>query len=389
LSEALIWLREIGLSGLLDIAVMSLLIYTVLLWTRRSRAAWVLTGILIIGAVYLLARQFGLELTAAIFEKFFAVILIALVVIFQGELRSFFEQLALWSLRRRWRSAPDAPQHAQATLLASVAFELARGRVGAIVVLQGRQPLGAHLNGGAALDGALSEPLLYSIFDPHSAGHDGAVIVSGEQVSRFGVHLPLSKNEAALKRGGTRHAAALGLSEVTDALCLVVSEERGEVSIARNGELRPVADLDTLVAALERFYEEVSPPPERRRLSRRLRSNWRLKLGSVGMAAVLWLVVVYGGRPTYRSFTVPVQLAPPDAPFAVSEVEPAEVAVTLRGPFTAFFFVNKERVRVLLSAKPRAGAQRLPVTADALDYPKDLVLEGIAPQVVTVKLKRR
>src|SRR6185437_5267675 len=96
--------------------------------------------------------------------------------------------------------------------------------------------------GGIELDGKLSAPVLTSIFDPHSPGHDGAVVLEGDRIRRFATHLPLSANFQQLGRTGTRHSAALGLSEVTDALSIVVSEEQGTIAVARNGRLTRIAD---------------------------------------------------------------------------------------------------------------------------------------------------
>ena len=119
-------------------------------------------------------------------------------------------------------------------------------------MLPQREPIESHVEGGIALDGRLSEPLLLSLFDPSSPGHDGAVILRGAQIERFAVHLPLSVNRAALGPGGTRHAAALGLSERCDAICIVVSEERGTVSVARDGLLRVLARPQDLALELRR-----------------------------------------------------------------------------------------------------------------------------------------
>src|SRR5262249_56151173 len=113
--------------------------------------------------------------------------------------------------------------------------------LGALFVLPRPEPIEGHVGGAIPLGGRISEPLLLSIFDASSPGHDGAVILRGSQLERFAVHLPLSVNRAALGAGGTRHAAALGLSERCDATCIVVSEERGTVSVARDGAIRLLA----------------------------------------------------------------------------------------------------------------------------------------------------
>ena len=233
--------REVGISGLFDMTLVALLVYALLVMVKRTRrSGLIFAGILITGAVYLTARKLELKLTVTILQGFFAVILVALVVIFQEDLRYFFERVALWWVERRLplyqRKAAGRPSRQAEILMRSLA-DLARARIGALVVVRGNDVIARHLVGGEEVDGLLSESLLKSIFDPHSVGHDGAVIVEGNRIARLGCHLPLSKNLDKLPSGGTRHAAALGLSELSDALCLVVSEERGTLSVSRKGEI--------------------------------------------------------------------------------------------------------------------------------------------------------
>lgn len=254
------WFKEIGVSGFLDIAFMALILYFTLIWFKRTRAAFVLTGIVIVAGFYLLSRQFNLTLTAAVFENFFAIILIALVVIFQEELRHFFERVAVWSLNRRvLKRQALILSRREVQILVRTIMDLSKEKVGALIVLKGRDSIVRHLHGGIDLNGELSEPLLKSLFDPNSIGHDGAIVIEGNRVSEFSTHLPLSKNLKKIGGGGTRHTAALGLSELTDALCIVVSEERGTISVARHGELDSVSNPERLGVILEKFYQEMNP----------------------------------------------------------------------------------------------------------------------------------
>ena len=174
---------------------MTLLIYTLIVWSKRTRAASVLTGILIVAGIYLLARQFNLNLTAAIFEQFFAIILIALVIIFQEELRYFFERIATWSFNRKLLGKQVSRfNREEVEVLVRTLVDLAREKTGALVVIRGRDLIVRHLQGGQECDGILSESLLKSIFDAHSIGHDGAVVIEGNKIAQFSVQLPLSKN---------------------------------------------------------------------------------------------------------------------------------------------------------------------------------------------------
>ncbi len=247
---------QIGFTDIVDISFVTVLLYTAIVWFKRTRATLVFVGIFILGAVYIFARQLDLQLTTWILQGFFAIFLIIIVVIFQEELRQIFERLAIWSLGRQ-----DTPTVRSETIdiIVGTLTDLAKDRIGALIVLPGNQPIERHINGGIELDGRLSENLLKSIFDPNSPGHDGAIIMDRDRISRFAAQLPLSKDFRQLTKVGTRHSAALGLAELSDALCLVVSEEKGRVSVAMDGKLRPIDNLQELGSLVQGFLKDKFP----------------------------------------------------------------------------------------------------------------------------------
>jgi DNA integrity scanning protein DisA with diadenylate cyclase activity len=273
-------LGSFGLLDAIDIGVVALGIYVAVGWLRRSQAALVGIGVVLIGVLYAAARGIGLALTSWALEGFFAVLAIALVVLFQDELRQAFEELAAWALGRKRDHRPrlDAVEILSASL-----FRLSEQRVGALVVLPGLQKLDRHMHGGVELNGQLSAALLESLFDHHSAGHDGAVIVEDRSVLRFGVQLPLSKAVPHLASRGTRHSAARGLSERTDALCVV--------------GLESIPSADQLELRLKRFYRErrslATPEPSP---TRWLRERHGEKAAALAAAFALWLLVSVSGQ---------------------------------------------------------------------------------------------
>src|SRR5262244_4382707 len=250
----------ITFAEVVDIIFVAVLLYTAIVWARQTRAAFVVRGILILGGIYIIARYLDLQMTAWVFQGFFAIFLIMIVVIFQEELRQFFERIAVWSLARK--RVPALGSHTSDILVRTLS-DLAKEHVGALMVIRGNDPLERHITGGIPLDGKLSGPLLKSIFDPHSPGHDGAVIVENNCITRFATHLPLSKDLRQLSNVGTRHSAALGLAELADVLCLVVSEERGTISVARDGKLKRTENLQQVGAIIESFLREKFPSPQR------------------------------------------------------------------------------------------------------------------------------
>ncbi|MBM3790479.1 MAG: hypothetical protein FJW35_09040 [Acidobacteria bacterium] len=394
MNNPLVWFGEIGLSGFIDITIITLVIYTILVWMKhRKRAAAILAGILIVAAVYLLARQFNLHLTAAVLQGFFAIIIVVLVVIFQEELRYFFEQVAHWSLNRRLplsRQKTKWASREHVSTLVRTARDLARERIGALVVLKGKDLLVRHLDGGEELGGRLSEPILKSIFDPHSIGHDGAVVIDRDVIESFGCHLPLSRNLELLQRGGTRHAAALGLSELSDALCLVVSEECGTISIARHGAIGEVPDPVALEDALEAFCSEVEAPRDTRFWQGFLKRNYREKFLALGMALALWFVLIHEAELVFRTFTVPVEFAQLPENVFITRVEPSEVEVALSGQRKDFYFFDSRDVRLQLHPwELNPGSRRITLSGSDVLLPEDLVLQHIDPREILVEVEDR
>jgi uncharacterized protein (TIGR00159 family) len=353
-------------------------------WLRQTRARWALSGIAILGAGYLLARQLGLALTTWILQGSVVVFVIVLVVVFQEDLRRLVELIAMRGLRRRAR--PPTPQ-ATDILIRSIA-QLAADRTGALIVLPGREPLDRHITGGIRLDAELSEPLLLSIFDAHSPGHDGAAIVSGNRLSQFGVHLPLSTNHAEAGQGGTRHAAALGLAERTDALCLAVSEERGVTSIATDGVLRGLYRPEELAIEIHRFVERVTPRERsaRVRLSALLR-RWPEALGAFAAATLLWLLVVPGSGVVRAVRSVPVVVENLPEGFVLENVEPGKVEVTVSGPRRALLFGDADAIEVHVDALlVQLGRRTFQVTPDLVTHPEGFQVHEVNPEKVRLSV---
>jgi len=258
IESALMLFRNFRIQDILDIVIISVMISALLIWFKDRASRFVFLGITLLGVIYLLARFFQLYLTTLALQAFFAILLFVLVVIFQEDLRRFFERLALLG-RFRKKIFTVTAFNESAEIIAQTAADLARKKIGALIVLQGEDPLDRHLTGCNNLDGLLSQPLLESIFDPHSIGHDGAVLVDGNRLMRFGCHLPLSASAAQHGSLGLRHTAALGLSERSDALCIVVSEERGTISLARGERIAEVANASALRIELEAFFAKRMP----------------------------------------------------------------------------------------------------------------------------------
>jgi len=385
------WIKQIGISGFIDIAIMTILLYSILVWMKRTRrAAAVIMGILIVAVAFLLARQFNLLLTTAVLQGFFAVILVALIVIFQEELRYFFERVTHWSFNRglpvsKRKSMP--PRHDVANILVETLSDLARDRIGALVVIRGRDPVDRHLSSCEPLNGLISEKILKSIFDYHSIGHDGAVVIENEVIKSFSCHLPLSKSHGRFTQSGTRHAAALGLSELTDAVCIVVSEERGSLSVAHHGNITEVSGADELYKILEAFYLELGRYNDSKRLPEFFRRNYREKILATGLALALWFVLVHESRIEYRTYSIPAQSAELFSGHRVGRIEPEYVAVTLSGQRKAFYFLDDGDMKLNLRLwQLKAGISTVSLSSSDFIIPSGLVFENVIPREIKVTI---
>ncbi len=251
----------IGVTDIIDVLATSIFIYYVLLLIRGTRAVQILTGVAVLVGLLGVANVFHLYLMTAILQLLVVGAAVSLPIIFQPELRRGLEQLGRGGLFRMGDQRESRRGEDPAiSMLADAAFVLSQSRTGALIVIEQQSGLKDFTESGTTLDARLSIELLLSIFNTRSPLHDGAVIVRGPILEAAGCFLPLAEPRPGERRVGTRHRAAMGLTEQTDAVVVVVSEETGSVSVARGGKLsRPIEDehrLKRLLLAMTRGPRE-------------------------------------------------------------------------------------------------------------------------------------
>ncbi|MBU1149863.1 MAG: diadenylate cyclase [Proteobacteria bacterium] len=386
--SALAILRNFRILDLLDIAIISVMISALLIWFKNRATRFVFLGITLLGVIYILARFFQLYLTTVVLQAFFAILLFVLVVIFQEDLRRFFERIGLLG-RFRKKIFTVTTFSESAEIIAETTAALAHKRIGALIVIQGEDPLDRHLTGGSNIDGLLSQPLLESIFDPHSIGHDGAVLVDGNRVMRFGCHLPLSANTARHGNLGLRHSAALGLSERSDAICIVVSEERGTISLAREERIQEIANASALRIELETFSAKRMPLSKPTPILNWLKKNQREKVLAIILAGILWVVFGYQRETIGRDFVVPIEYVNTPVEWVLEEPKVMEVKILLMGPTQAFQLLHPETMRVSVDlAQLRPGTQEIILTQDMIKAPSNLSVASISPGRIKITTSR-
>jgi diadenylate cyclase len=245
--EQLTFLRP-GWGDLVEILVVSFLFYRVLLLTQRTRAMQMLLGVLLLGGVYFVARLLDFVLIRTLLETLFQYGAIAALVVFQPELRSALARLGQSRMLRLFKTLEESEvvDH-----IVEGVEQLSRNKIGAIIAIEQEVGLDEYAQTGSPVHARVSAEMLNTIFTPYSPLHDGAVIVVGDVIVAAGAILPLTQYPLPDKLLGTRHRAALGLSEETDALVIVVSEETSQVSVARRGHLERDVDSKRLHQVLK------------------------------------------------------------------------------------------------------------------------------------------
>ncbi|MGE0764068.1 MAG: diadenylate cyclase CdaA [Bdellovibrionales bacterium] len=242
---------QLGYQDILDLFLVWLVVYRVLLLTKKSGAVQILSGMGILAIAYLLSIQLELITFNYLLEKIFANLFLIVVILFQGEIRRALAQIGsnpFFSGVSRVEESQNIEE------LAKGLVALAQKGYGALVVIEREITLDYFIEEGTAVDAAVSAEILQSLFHPLSPLHDGAVIIRGGRVHSAGCFLPLSKNPILDKNLGTRHRAAIGLTEETDAYVFVVSEENKSVGLVHGGHLFPDVDHPTIRKTLYEIF---------------------------------------------------------------------------------------------------------------------------------------
>lgn len=374
---------SLRVQDVLDILIISLLLYGLLVWFTKAASRFVLGGVGLLGIVYILSKTFQLYLTAMVLQGFFAILLVALVVIFQEELRRFFERLATW---RQFRSRHDySTLSREIEIISQVSARLADKRMGALMVLCGREPIGRHVEGGVPLYGTLSESLLESLFDKHSPGHDGAALIDYGKVLEFGAHLPLSSHSKNFGLTGLRHTAALGLAEKTDALCVVVSEESGGISVAKDGSIQRLGNPNELRDVLALFYAAKEPGHRRRPIQAWFQKNFWEKAAAVILAMILWVVFGQEKEIIRRDFVLPIEYRNLSDQWIMSDPKVLEAKVNLAGSSQAFSLLDPAALKISVDLSSiREGEQTIVLSKALVKVPPNLTIETIKPSSLTL-----
>ncbi len=269
-------LTSIGVNDVVEIIIISVIVYEVIKGLQLTRAWALLRGIFVLLIFAIVAVILQFNTIVWLLSNFFSVAIVAVVVIFQPEIRRALEQLgrnnlfqSLFSFTDASGTRSDAITDKTVSEIVKASVEMGKEKTGALIIMENKIGLGEYERTGIAVDSVISSQLLINIFEHDTPLHDGAVLIRGNRIVAATCYLPLSDNRDIGKELGTRHRAAVGISEVTDCVAIVISEETGAISVARDGKLRHDLDKDQLKAQI------LSLRPEHHRGNRDVFRRWR------------------------------------------------------------------------------------------------------------------
>ena len=371
-----------------DILIMSFLVYQLYSWFKNTKALQVVLGLLFLGVIYVITKNLGLFMTSWILQELGTVLLVLLIVVFQAEIRQALYRL---SLLRKFFDRQETVLRIDLLEFSAAIFGLAAQRIGALVVFQREELLDEYILHGVPLESLVSGQLITSIFIPTSPLHDGAVLVRDGRLALASCHLPLSVSAEVPQHLGTRHRAGLGLSERSDAAVVIVSEERGEVSLSLAGELERIASPAELHERLSSLLLPLSREAQRVGLRTRFFSNLWPKLAVLVLVLASWLLI------TFRQgeiLTIPAPIKFHNLPdtFVLTRSSPDEVDLQLKAFSNLIASPSDLNGKVFVDidlSKVKEGGNSIVIRKEDIKLPPGVVVDSIEHTQVRVIAERK
>ncbi|MEJ5348330.1 MAG: diadenylate cyclase [Desulfosoma sp.] len=378
----LLVLSSIRWQDVVDILINSYILFRVYVLFRHTNAFRILAGIASLWVIQELAASLGLILTSWALQAITAAAAIIIIVVFRNEIRT---ALQARNLKNFLWGSPLEEKSSPVTVLVDTLFHMGKKRMGALIVFPGKEDLRELIHGGIPWDGRVSQEMLMSIFWPKNPVHDGAAIVEGDKVTEVGVLLPLSQRTDLPTFYGTRHRAAAGLAERSDALVVAVSEERGRVTAAKDSWIKPVGQPEELIHILENHLgiEQQRDPRYRKREMTKLAIAGVLSLFII---SAIWLGFTRG-RDTLMELDVPVEFVNRPAQFQILDTSANKVHLQFHGSSAIVKSLRPEQITVRINlAKAVEGLNVFPITKENIQMPPGLFLNSVNPATLEVTL---
>ena len=366
---------------LVDILITSYVLFRFYVLFRGTHVLRVLFALACIWFAQRIATSAGFIVSGWISQGIVAAAALIIIVVFRNEIRAVLQtqniKAILWQLPQKQIITP-------LEIIAESAFEMSRRRIGALIVIPGREDLEELVQHGISWQGTVSKEMIISIFWPDNPVHDGAAIIRGNRVREVGCILPLSKRDDLPSRYGTRHRAALGLVENSDAMVIIVSEESRTVSIARNGEISRVANRERLELLLRRHTG----------IRLQTKPGFMTEGLEFALAAFLSVIIVTGiwfsitrGQEILGSFDVPIEFVNRKPQLEIMDTSVTSVQLRLNGSRSIIGAIRPEQLRVVVDLGQAVnGKNNIPVNSDNLTLPAGVTLNDVDPHIVEVSM---
>ncbi len=373
--EALRWQDAV------DIGLTSYILFRLYALFRGTNVLRVLVGIAVLWVMQEIAAYLGLIVTSWVFQGIMAAAALLIIVVFRNEIRSVLQAK---NLRAILWGFPGNLGDTDIQVIVESAYELAQQRNGALIVFPGKEDLGEYTHSAMPWEGVISREMLLSIFWPDNPVHDGAAVVRGNRIREVGAILPLSHRKDLPSHYGTRHRAAAGLAENTDALVIVVSEEKGHVAVAKGSHIKTVRGREELSRML---HEQMGVPQNRNaRLEKR-----NLELVAAGIVSILLMSGVWvgftKGLDTIITLDVPIQYMNRDPKMEILDASISSTRLHLSGSGSLLKTIRPEQIQIKIDlggALP--GANNYTINRENITLPPGANLKKIEPETVDISL---
>lgn len=377
------FLKNVRWQDFFDIVLNSYILFRLYVLFRGTNVFRVLIGIAFLWFFQRVAVYLGLIVTSWVMQGIIAVAALIIIVVFRNEIRSVLQaknlRAILWGIPQRGGETP-------VDMVVESLYDLARTHTGALIVFPGKEDLKELTHSGVAWEGLVSKEMIKSIFWPDNPVHDGAAIIDGDRVAEVGTILPISYRQDLPSHYGTRHRAAAGLAENTDALVIVVSEERGQITVAKGFKMRVIRSKEALAQMIS---EHVGVATRQWGYKRRE----QLELAAAAMVSIFFIAGVWvsftQGMDTLIDFDVPVEYVNRDPSMEIVRASVNRVELHLGGSGALMRSMRPDQVKVRLDlGKATVGSNTFTLTNENIGLPPGVRLRGVEPRIIDVTLDK-
>lgn len=380
-------LQTISLWEVLDILIVAIALYVLLLFIKQTKSYFLITVSIVLILANILSQSLDLALTRTILQPVSTLIFILIAIVFQREIRRFFKWIATGQSHIFSFSSKKQISKGVSGEIAEALLFMSEHKIGGILVFTGKQELDDIVEGGQRLGGDITKEIILSIFDSSSPGHDGAIIIENDSIKQFGVHLPLAREYSEYRKVGTRHRASAGITEDTDSIALAVSEERGTISVFRDGKSEIIKDQEALRDLLKTLTGEIED--ENTNFWRYFfLSNIKSKVIAFTLAVAVWLMFFIQSGITRKDYIIPIsfQLIPTELEIdGKSDIK--QIKVTLEGTTRDIGLIDITKLEAKIDAKDfKEGYKKINITGSNINTPSYVDIISIEPKSVSINL---